>query len=246
MKIGILFIYSDNADYRQMLEIQKEYLANFKNEILFYFCQMKNEIINELEIEDNFIYVKGEETTLNILKKTIVSMKYIFENHNIDFLIRTNVSSIININKLKQIVDYMPKKNFYGGSNYLNLQWLSYEHGIYDVSLFGTIYAQGTCIIFSKDILEHICNNSGNLRYDLVDDLAFGIYIKDFLPYVLESSMMASYDLLTMFVNNNDSTTTIPNNFLIYRNRCEAYQNNETRNKDISNMKYITSILNSK
>jgi len=243
MKIGILIIYSDNEDYKKMMQIQKEYLEKFKNEIIFYFCQMNNEQENDLEVVDNFLYVKGNESLLNILKKTIVSMKYIIQNHNIDFLIRTNISTIININKFKQILQFIPRTEFYGSSNYLNLQWLSYEHGIYDNSLFGTIYAQGTCIIFSKDIVEDICRDSDKLRYDLVDDLAIGVYINTFKPHVLESSQRISNGLLTMIDTKTNDVSQITDNHIFYRNRYLSYEANETRYNDILNMKYFTNYL---
>jgi len=243
MKIGILIIYSDNEDYKKMMQIQKEYLEKFKNEIIFYFCQMNNEQENDLEVVDNFLYVKGNESLLNILKKTIVSMKYIIQNHNIDFLIRTNISTIININKFKQILQFIPRTEFYGSSNYLNLQWLSHEHGIYDNSLFGTIYAQGTGIIFSKDMVEDICRDSDKLRYDLVDDLAIGVYINTFKSHVLESSQRISNGLLTMIDTKTNDVSQISVNHIFYRNRYLSYEANETRDNDIINMEYFINNL---
>lgn len=243
MKICILIIYSDNEDYQKMLEIQKEYLNFFKDEIIFYFCQMKNNISNEIEVDNNFIYVKGEEKLLNVLKKTIISMKYIIQKHDIDFLIRTNISTIVNIIQLKKIIHMLPKVNFYGGGHFLNLQWLSYENGIYDNSLFGTFYVQGTSIIFSKDIVENICNNMDKLRYDLIDDLALGVYISTYYSHILDYSMILSYELLSMFNIKENSNIKLTENYLFYRNRIEAFKSNEKRIKDIENMKNITNLI---
>jgi hypothetical protein len=243
MKVCILIIYSDSEDYKKMIQIQKEYLDKFRNEIIFYFCQMNSEQTNDLEVVDNFLYVKGEEGLLNILNKTIVSMKYIIKNHNIDFLIRTNISTVININKFKQILQFIPTTEFYGSGNYLNLQWLSHENGIYDNSLFGTIYAQGTGIIFSKDVVEDICRDSDKLRYDIVDDLAIGVYINTLKPHVLESSQKISSGLLTMVDTKLINISQISDNYIFYRNRHLSYEANETRFNDIINMEYFTNNL---
>jgi hypothetical protein len=243
MKICILIIYSDNEDYKKMMQIQQEYLEKFKNEIVFYFCQMNNDQTNDLEVVDNFLYVKGKESLLNILNKTIVSMKYIIKNHNIDFLIRTNLSTVININKLKQILQYIPKTEFYGSSIYLNLQWLSHEHGVFDSSLFGTIYAQGTGIIFSKDMVEDICRDSDKLRYDLIDDLAIGVYINTFKPHILESSKKISCELITMADTKTTHISQLTDNYIFYRNRLSRYEANETRDVDIVNMEYFINNL---
>jgi len=243
MKVCILIIYSDNEDYKKMLQIQKEYLDKFNNEIIFYFCQMNSEQTNDLEVADNFLYVKGKECLLNILKKTVVSMKYIIQNHDIDFLIRTNISTLVNINKLKEILEHLPKTEFYGSSIYLNLQWMSHEHGIFDNSLFGTVYAQGTNIILSKDIVYDICRNCDKLRYDLIDDLAIGVYINTSKPYILESSMKISSEFLKRIDTQFSDISDLSDNYIFYRNRHLRYQDNETRNKDIENMTYFTSIF---
>jgi len=240
VKICILIIYSKNTKYDAMLEIQRNYLNNFKNEIIFYFIQMKDEMMNELEIVDDFIFVKGEECFLNILKKTIVSMKYVLENHKFDFLIRTNISTILNINKLKNFLSFVPKNNYYGSGIYLNLQNIAEPYGVVDTSLFGTIFGQGTCIILSNDIVKNICENSDKLRYDIIDDLSIGIYLNSVRPGIIKYS--SEYQPF-MFNSELQDIKYVTNDYLIYRNRTSVYSNNETRHDDVNNMRYITEML---
>jgi hypothetical protein len=241
MKICILIIYSDNEDYKKMMQMQRTYLNRFKNEeVTFYFTQMNNEQTTDLEIIDDFIFVKGEECFLNILKKTVTSMKYIIQNQNIDFLIRTNISTIINIKNLKEFLVNVPKENYYGSGIYLTLLNLAEPYGVVDNSLFGTTFGQGTCIILSKDIVQDICDNSDKLRYDIIDDLSIGVYLNKAKPDIINNSSVYKP---SMFNSELQNFKNISNNYIIYRNRAFACSKNETRNDDVSNMKYITQIL---
>jgi hypothetical protein len=241
MKICILIIYSKNTKYEEMLEIQRTYLNRFKNDdVTFYFTQMNNEQITDLEIIDDFIFVKGEECFLNILKKTVTSMKYISEKHNFDFFIRTNISTIINIKNLKEFLVNVPKENYYGSGIYLTLLNLAEPYGVVDNSLFGTTFGQGTCIILSKDIVQDICDNSDKLRYDIIDDLSIGVYLNKAKPDIINNSSVYKP---SMFNSELQNFKNISNNYIIYRNRTLACSKNETRNDDVSNMKYITQIL---
>jgi hypothetical protein len=240
VKICILIIYSKNTIYDEMLEIQRNYLNNFQNEVTFYFIQMNNEITNELEITDDFIFVKGDECFLNILKKTVVSMRYVLENHKFDFLIRTNISTILSIKKLTNFLSFIPKNNYYGSGIYLNLQNIAHPYGVVDDSLFGTIYGQGTCIILSNDIVKNICNNSDKLRYDIVDDLSIGVYLNTIRPGIVEYS--SEYQP-SMFNSELQDIKNISNNYIIYRNRTSVSSDSETRCDDIVNMRFITRML---
>lgn len=241
MKICILIIYSKNNEYDEMLEIQRNYLNKFKNEeLVFYFTEMNNEQRENLEIIDDFIFVKGEECFLNILKKTVMSMKYILENDNIDFLIRTNISTIINIKKLKEFLVTVPKSNYYGSGIYLNLQNIAEPYGVVDNSLFGTIFGQGTCIIFSKDIFKNICDNYDKLRYDIIDDLSIGLYLNSINKDIIKNS---SLHQPSMFNSELQNIKEISNNYIIYRNRFLSCNKNENRCYDIFNMRYISEIL---
>jgi hypothetical protein len=66
MKVLILFIYSEESYYRKMMDIQKKYIHNFEN-VDSYFIQMRDMQSNEIEIDNDIIFVKGQEKRLNIL-----------------------------------------------------------------------------------------------------------------------------------------------------------------------------------
>ena len=69
MKLLILSIYSKSKQYDEMLSIQRSYLHKFPN-ITTYFIDFREQT-NPIEVEDDFIYVKGKDTFINITYKKI-------------------------------------------------------------------------------------------------------------------------------------------------------------------------------
>ena len=234
MKICILIIYSENENYIKMKEILTNYYNNFKN-IKFYFTQFRDQE-NDVELENNILFVKGEELYLNILHKTIVSMKYILENNeDLDFLIRTNVSTVINIENLINFCNSIDKTNIYCGGRALTLSWCDSKGGIpmHDYTYFGLQFIGGDSIIFSKDIVEDIIKHRDKLNYKLIDDVSFGSYMKTYhnINYETNNAMcveITESNLLDSLVNCKNIT--------FFRNI-----NYWDREKDLQNM---TTIIN--
>jgi hypothetical protein len=133
MKLLILFIYSTEPIYDKMLNIQRKYIHNFKDFADCYFIQMRENQEKEAIIEEDIIYVKGEENYLNILHKTIVSLDLLFKSGNYDFLIRSTVATIIDIPKLLIYLNNVPREKIYTGAGFFwNLKWLDIKYGIVD------------------------------------------------------------------------------------------------------------------
>lgn len=245
MKILILIIYSENDDnfsevYTKMVNIHRAYINNFED-ISTYFIQMRELQKENVEINDDFIYVNGKEEVLNIMHKTIESIDYLFNilGCKYDYILRTNISTIVNIPKLKDYCGELPKKNVYTGWSILNLNWLDHNSGVVDNSLFGTEYASGTCIIISQDVARHILNNKKNIRYDVVDDLSFGVYMKNFLPEALENlhkCKLSNYEEVTKIYTIEK---TIDKNVIIFRNRIHCSGSLYDRYADVYNMQKI-------
>lgn len=245
MKILILIIYSENDNnfsevYNKMVNIHRYYVNNFEDTTT-YFIQMRELQKENIEVNDDFIYVNGKETLLNIMHKTIESMDYLFNTLDCkyDYILRTNISTIVNIPKLKEFCNELPKKNVYTGWSILNLNWLDHNSGVVDNSLFGTEYASGTCIIISQDVARHILNNKKNIRHDIVDDLSFGVYMKNFLPGALENlhkCKLCDYEEVNKIYTPEKE---INKNSIIFRNRIHCYDNLYDRYADVYNMQKI-------
>jgi len=180
MKICLLIIYSDTDYYVTMKNIVEKYYSKYKSaNFSFYFTQFRETQENPIELEHNTIFVKGEELYMSILDKTVKALQFINTIDNYDFLVRSNISTIVNINKLFNFLNSIPTNNIYCGGQLLTIESLNPPCGIIDTSLFGLDYIQGTSIIFSKDIVDHICNNVDKLNHSIIDDVAFGLFIKE-------------------------------------------------------------------
>ena len=238
MKVLILFIYSENNIYNQMMNLQRKYIHKF-NEVDSYFIQMRENQLYEIETENDIMFVKGEENYLNILYKTVKSIEYLFEKKNYDFLIRTNISTVINIPKLLIYLNYInPKDHIYtGGCSFGNLQWIDNRGGITDNSLWGTKFISGTSITFSAETIKHILNNKNNLRYDIIDDVAFGIYIQTYLQLAIQNGKKQLSQIYYTNIEKKEQLINTYMNYEFYRNwHCD-------RNNDLILMDLLITLL---
>lgn len=238
MKILILSIYSDIPLYKQMLELQRSYIHSNPN-VTCYFIQFRAQS-EPIEIVNDFIYIKGIENRMKITEKTLSSLKYLLETKGLefDFIIRTNISTIINFTQLFTYLDSIPKFNVYCTGHLLNLQWIDHTSGIYDKKLYGTLFAAGTSIILSPDVANFMIKNIDKFRHDIVDDVSIGVFMKNYLSDVLTNlqNFIASYLIIDPKTTINDSI-----NYVFIRNRIN---NNENKRKqDLINMKAIIKLL---
>jgi hypothetical protein len=167
-----------------MLKLQQAYYKNFENDIVYYFIQFREDQIQDIVInsDTHFIYIKGKEGIMNILKKTTIAMDYVLKNHDFDFLVRTNISTITDVYNLGDFLTQIPNTKYYGGGHVLELKWGT------NYSLFGTVYVQGTGIIFTRDIVEDICKNRDKLENNIIDDVSIGRYIKKYHNDIFEAT----------------------------------------------------------
>ena len=182
MQILILFIYSANEHYDQMMKIQRSYCHKYDGVHSFFVTYRKTQS-EYIEVEDDIIYVKGEETYLGITRKTIDAMEFLINRmKDVDYVVRSNMSTVINIPELKSFCKSLPKTGVYTSGIMNDLQWLDHASGVVDESLWGTKYASGTSIILSKDVAESVVQGKDQIRHDLVDDLSIGVFMTKFYP----------------------------------------------------------------
>ncbi len=141
------------------------------------------------------ITIQCEESPLNILKKTIESLKlisYLYPslNKRRQFFVRTNVSTVINIQALFNYISstgfFHQYPRIYSSMNFLQLQWLDPDFGIHDDSLFGLLFAQGTFILLSQSTVELLCSvdNHDLLDYSIIDDVSIGKFVHQFNKHI--------------------------------------------------------------
>lgn len=246
MRLLILAIYHETEYYKEMLNVQQIYIQTIKNiykNIDYFFISLNPNQEDKIIInyDTNMIYVKGEECLLNITYKTIEAIKFMMNLNYYDYIIRTNISTIININNLVNFLSEMPKTNVYSGGISMSLRWYDTPAGInsdtYEkYNLYRINYFQGTGIIFSNDVITNIINNENNIIHEIVDDVSFGLYIRDYFPEIYE----------TINTDKNTLARTEMNSFnaeaIFIRNRLFC-ADNVNRTLDISRMSNIINYL---
>ncbi len=245
MKLLNLVLYSNSSlehqeGYEEMQKTLKKYYATFPNvKTIFY------KYSNEDKLEDGILHIKGTESLVpGVLQKTLKAFEYILDDlNNYDYIIRTNVSSIIDFNLLQKELTSNPI-SFYGGGNVENLQWTG--GGITDSTWFGTLFISGTCLIFTRDAVNFIVENQHLIHMDIVDDVALAILIREHKPDVKPHQFKdrQQYKATPVFFTNNGFNVDAikhyvnNNNIIVYRNRCY-----NCRKIDEIQMKLIVDIL---
>ena len=181
----VLVIYNENNYYRRMMELQQEYLKPGKNFDVYYVefrKEMEKNSEEDIIVKNNIICIKGCEHLLQITKKTIIGLDYLLNTlgKKYDFVIRTNISTLINFDVLEKELQIIPKNNVYATGNPMRVNNLDYRSGINKGIYHGTEYAHGTCIIMSIDIVNDLIENKDNIDESIVDDVTFALYLKEY------------------------------------------------------------------
>jgi len=224
MSILILSIFNKTPRNDQLLQIHREqnnYNIMKKYNIDYYFITFDETISDDYKLIDNILYIKGFEGYMNILDKTIKALHYFINIHckHYDYIIRTNISSVFNYTLLHQYINILPKTNIYIGGVYFILDWIDKPFNITEettqkYNLHKLSYFQGTCIILSNDVASFLLKYSNKLIYEIIDDVAIGLFIKTYLPsaYLTYTNM----PIKTVISNENKSYNT---NSVLYRHK---------------------------
>jgi hypothetical protein len=169
-KIIILIISSNNfSEYADMYEIWKKYM-NIHPNIQSFFIENDKFLDRDVVLnkENNTIYCKGEENYIpGILNKTIKSIDYCLNNLEFDYIYRTNLSTVVNLDKLYSYV-----KN--------NNDNINYAGNISKKNNF--IY--GTGILLSKNACQKLVSDKSLINHDIIDDVAIAIKLKEYYKMI--------------------------------------------------------------
>lgn len=247
MKILHIVIYSssssmenvEDGSYENMYSLMSEFYKKKKENVFTYFIRFREDIDGDFLIEDDILNIKGKESFIpGILDKTIKSFE-IFKDLEYDYLVRSNISTIINFDKLIQYLTIKPIL-YYGGGHCKNLNWISISDGIVNQNWCNTIFSNGTSIIFTKNAIIDIINNKNIIKYDIIDDVSLSIFVREFKPGYIPEEIKHNlhYCHVPFFLNNNNLCNNIINNknYIFYRNKC---LNKGNRNIDLQQMRII-------
>lgn len=231
-----LVLYSENDIYNRMYNTTRQYYKKFKNVKTIYYV-FSNEISEDYLLSDDILYIKGEETFVpGILDKTVKAFMYFEKDlRYYDYIVRSNISTIINFDLLNS--ELLQKPVEYSGGMGMELQWIDKPSGIIDETWFGTKFISGTAIIFSRNALRGLIQNYKLLRMDIIDDVSIAILFKHYFPdYVSDPIDQSKY--LQIEDLNGDYEKIDTKRIIFYRNR------NVDRNLDCIQMEEIVKLLN--
>ena len=236
IKILNLVLYSNNNDYDDMYNLTRKHYKKYKNvDTIYYVFSEKYNVPYYYDRNKDILYIYGKETYIpGILEKTVKSFKYV---HNLerkfgkiyDYIVRSNISTIINFDKLSYELSNNPIDYGAGLVNFITKGYRHKESGIIDDRYEGLDYPSGTCIILSRKLFKRMVQNIDNIDYNVIDDVSIGDFIKRFFP----EYSLNSYEKSFVFNGTVDNKICDPTKYIFFRNR------HESRKKDIKMMKYI-------
>lgn len=150
--IVILIVSSEtnnkNTLYDNFVKIWESIHSRVKNDVKILFLHGDENLDCEYKVvDDNFYYKVKEDKFTGMFTKTIQGMKYIYNNFEFNYIIRTNLSSIIDIPKTISILENQPKEEFIGG--YYIGPWMGSPSEFFTGGFF----------ILSKDVVKYTIDN---------------------------------------------------------------------------------------
>ena len=233
VRILHLVLYSENTEYTQMYEITRQFYNEFPSVHTIYYTYRPHQT-EDYVLEKDILYIKGEESYIpGILEKTIKAIQYHqpkFSNY--DFVLRSNISTVVNFHLLIEELQKTPLE--YGGGLLYDVKPEDGSEPYYFIS--------GTAILFSIDFANYLINNSHLLEKETIDDVAIGkfytFHYSKQKPRLIDNGGKGF-----LFVPDTQKNTSLlehqieSDKIIFYRNR------QEDRTTDIKNMEYIVNFL---
>ena len=179
LKILNLVLYSEDENYFKMKEILNKYYSYLKNfiNIDHYFYCFKEDLNSEYLIENEMIYIKGKESFLGgILDKTLKTLD-LFKDSDYDYVVRTNISSVIDFESLSNWLYYNPMDYGgpfnYSGCNQVDSDGLTQEN----FEKYKNVpFVGGNCIVMSLKFVRSLLEIKNEiLHLGIIDDVSIGI-----------------------------------------------------------------------
>ena len=160
MKILISVLSLNKEPYVGLEKTIRETWASESHEdveVIYYYGDS-----NEIKLVGDRLFLDSPEGLMNIGHKTLKMYAYILENFTFDYIFRTNSSSYVNIEKLKEFISDKPKEKFYCGGV-----------GNYN----GIPFASGSGYFLSRDMVELVLEHRNEWNHSFIDDVSLGMLI---------------------------------------------------------------------
>jgi hypothetical protein len=163
----------------------------------------------ELDIANKTLFIRGDECLIpGILHKTVEALSFFLSvDPSIEFVWRTNLSSVLDFEGLQRYLEIINSSGVYGG--YIGLGSLNNGSS--------TFFASGAGFLMSRDVAKYLVENKQFLRWDLIDDVAIGALLEPKFSIV-------PIDRCWVQTGSEDISETKG----VFHYRCESYQHLRT------------------
>ena len=229
-----LVLYSTGEEYDEMYRMTKSYYSSFPNVTTLYYI-FDPDIDKEFVLKAGILRIKGTESYIpGILAKTMKALAYTEKNYEFDYVVRSNISTIVDFDLLADYIGETPIE--YGGG--LKNEYKDEGETYSDIN--GLVYASGTAIIFSRKTLHEVVRKQKHLRMDLIDDVALGLLMRNELSDTPQHYTPPDKFLFVPDENGNAARLKPlieGKGIIFYRNR------QDDRKKDVRQMQVIIDYL---
>ena len=237
-----LILYNDKPGYTEMRNILRDYLNKMKVKYFFY-CY-NNNIESDYKIDNDMLYIKGEETFVpGILQKTIKAIE-ICLHFKFTYIVRTNISTVINF---KLLNEHLAKNDInYGGASIYGIP-LNYrvpKDGIVDDRYSFINFIAGFAIILSRKMAKLVVEKQKDIDYNVIDDVSFAVFFKkhNIFPNNYNNTILTSVlpnKSCSDYIHFKHNTCDVDDKALFYRNK----RSWSDRTEDVKCIKIITDAL---
>lgn len=184
-------------------------------DVIFYYGNSSGN-----RFEGDRLFLNCLESYSNAGLKTILAFDQIMKRYpNLKYVFRTNLSSYVRLDKLRDLLYTFSKEKLYAGI-------IGNHNGIH--------FASGCGYFISKDLMQLIVDNRSRLEYSYLDDVCFGKFLTG---QGIDIKLMKRLDIVNTAQLNNLKKEDIDPYFHF---RCKQAYN---RMQDIEVMKKIHALL---
>jgi hypothetical protein len=226
-KILNIVLFSHGDVYDKMYELSKTFYSRYEDYVDTIYYTYRPDISQEysFHVEKNILYIKGSETYIpGILRKTVKAFEYVPQlekqkGKKYDYIIRSNISTFINFDKLEKMI-YRDSVDYGAGYKLgFGKEWRDEYNGIKDDRYANIPYPSGTSMIFSRELFEKMLSKIDKFDEKVIDDVAIGKLIKEYFPnYTL-------FDYGAMYHIVEDVNKKNANKYIFFRNRQPKREN---------------------
>ena len=204
MQLIILILANDTDVYLEMQKMWKIYMKTHPN-IKSFFIKYKQELADDIILTDDTIFIKGKESIIpGCLDKTIKSIEFLLKNMNFDFIFRTNMSSVVDLNKMYNLLNE-------------NIECA----GVIG-NYCGKKFVSGAGMLMNKKLCELLINNKSSINYNVIDDVSIGKFLTDKNINIIALTRFETY-------NYENKLELITNDMIknYYHFRCKSDENHK-------------------